>query len=90
MKAIGVMNDDEPIDSPAYNVAVVATQMLTVAEALALQYGAEVARNGLLVACVVFAERTLGREGMAAELHEKVARLLENPTIEAAVHKWLH
>ena len=90
MKAIAVISSDEPIDSPAYNVAVVATQMLTVAEALAQQYGEEVVRDGLLVACAVFAERTLGRAGMRDELHEKVARLLENPTIMDAVNKWLH
>jgi hypothetical protein len=84
------MDNDEPIDSPAYNVAVVATQMLTVAEALAGQYGAEVVRNAALVACLTLFERTLGEQGMRDELSVRIARLTEEPTIDAAVQRWLH
>jgi hypothetical protein len=83
-------DDDEPIDSAVLNVAVAATQLMTLAENITLQYGPEVARNGLLVAYTVLAERALGRDGMLDELHVKIAAITANPTIMDAVIKWLH
>jgi hypothetical protein len=84
------LTDDAPIDDVIYTVAVAAQHLLTVAEALALQYGEATARGALLVAYAVLGERTLGHEGMRDELRVKIAALTENPTIAEAVSRWLH
>jgi hypothetical protein len=82
-------DDDEPI-ADAYSIAEAATQLLTMTEALALRYGAETARDALLVAYALVTERALGHEGMRDELNVKIAALTANPTIADAVSHWLH
>jgi hypothetical protein len=54
------LSDDEPIADATFSLAAAAQQLLTVAEALGLQYGEATARGALLVAYAVLGERALG------------------------------
>jgi hypothetical protein len=86
---MNALTDDEPIPDAVMNVALAATQILTVADALAQQFGPEAVRAALLVAFAEFAARDLGEQGMLEKLNTMVAAITENSTVEAAVHKWL-